>query len=291
MKPLSGLSVDAARREVAARLRSAGIETPELDARLLIGAALRLDHTGLAAQARREITSGESATVEDFVSRRLVREPIARIIGYREFWGRDFRVTDATLVPRPETEAVVAAALSFLHVHQRSSGETVIADIGTGSGAILLSLLSELPNARGVGVDISDEALEIARANFERLDLGDRAQFMTSNYGANLSGPFDVIVSNPPYVASRDIEHLAPDVRDYDPRLALDGGNDGLDAYRIIAPQAQQLLRTEGALIVEIGHDQATGVSEIFAAAKLTVQGAPQLDLSGTQRVITAVKP
>ncbi len=291
MSELNGRTLGAVRRSVTARLRSAGFDSPELDARLLVGAALQLNHTGLAVQSERTIKPGEAVVIDAFMARRLAGEPVARIIGRKEFWRHDFRVTGATLVPRPDTETVVNAALDFLRSESKSPKGILIADIGTGSGAILLSLLSELPNARGVGVDISADALEVARLNSESLNLGDRAQFVQSDYAAALSGPFDAIVSNPPYIPSRDIQHLAVEVRDYDPRLALDGGTDGLDAYRMIAPQACQLLRSGGALVVEVGHDQAVDASEILRTAGLTIQRPPAVDLGGIQRVVTGIKP
>lgn len=291
MNGLTGLSVDALRREVAARFKSAGMESPELDARLLIGDALKLDHTQLSIQVTRIIARAEADAIERHVLRRLAREPVARILGYKEFWGLNLQVSAATLVPRPDTETIVIAALELLRHQKKISGEIRIADIGTGSGAILLALLSECTNARGVGTDISADALSIASINAANLDLAERATFVNSNYAEALSGPFDLLVSNPPYIRSGEIGKLDIDVRDYDPHLALDGGKDGLDAYRILAPQAAHLLVPDGALIVEIGHDQAAEVGTILGAAGLVVQGPPRADLGGTQRVITGLKP
>lgn len=291
MKTLDGLSVDAARREVAARFKAAWIESPELDARLLLGAALKLNHTELSIQGSRRLTSDEAVAIEILILRRMVREPVARILGAKEFWGLDFQLSPATLIPRPDTETVVIAALDFLRNQKKLSSNIRVADIGTGSGAILLALLSECPRAQGVGTDISRDALAVAINNARDLGFGERAAFVESNYASELSGYFDLIVSNPPYIPSADIDRLEIDVRDHDPRLALDGGRDGLDAYRVIVPQVAQLLLSGSALIVEVGHDQAAIVGEIMGAAGLTVQMPPKADLAGIDRVVTGLKP
>lgn len=287
---LSGKTIEAARRAVAARFKLAGIETPELDARLLIGAVLNLDHTGLAVETGRRITGKEAAAIENFVLRRIAHEPVARVLGYKEFWGLNFKLSDETLIPRPDTETVVAAALEFLRKRPASLRPVRIADIGTGSGAILLALLSEIPNATGVGTDISADALAAAHTNAQNFGLAARTNFVCCDYAETLSGPFDVIVSNPPYIPSADVTGLAPEVRDHDPHLALDGGADGLEAYRRIAVQAAALLTQDGALIVEVGYDQGAEVSQIMRAAGLTVQGPPRADLGGIDRVVTALK-
>lgn len=280
--------MEASRRALAAQFKARGIETPELDARLLIGAALDLDHTALAAQAARLITSQESKAIARFAQRRMAHEPVARILGRKEFWGLDFRLSAATLVPRPDTETVIEAALEFFQNFRASAVR--IADIGTGSGAILLALLSEFPEATGVGTDISAEALATAELNARRFDLAGRASFVQCDYAAALSGPFDLIVSNPPYIPSSHIATLDHDVRDHDPILALDGGTDGLDAYRAIIPQAAALLGPGGVLIVETGHDQSTPVSDLMRAAKLTLPRPPVADLGGIHRAVMGRK-
>ncbi|MFT6669681.1 MAG: release factor glutamine methyltransferase [Afipia broomeae] len=286
--PFAGLTIEASRRALAAQFKARGIETPELDARLLIGAALDLDHTALAAQAARLITSQESKAIARFAQRRMAHEPVARILGRKEFWGLDFRLSAATLVPRPDTETVIEAALEFFQNSRASALR--IADIGTGSGAILLALLSEFPEATGVGTDISAEALATAELNARRFDLAGRASFVQCDYAAALSGPFDLIVSNPPYIPSSHIATLDHDVRDHDPILALDGGTDGLDAYRAIIPQAAALLGPDGVLIVETGHDQSTPVSDLMRAAKLTLPRPPVADLGGIHRAVMGRK-
>lgn len=288
--PLAGLTVDAARRALTMRLRDNGIESPELDARVLIGAALNLDHTGLAAQAMRLVTLTEAAAIAGFAQRRIAREPVARILGHKQFWGLDLRVSDATLIPRGDTETVVEAALEFLRSVAPVSQTTRIADIATGSGAILLALLTELKDATGIGTDISAAALATAHLNAMQLGLAGRASFVRCDYAAALSGPFDLIVSNPPYIRTADIANLDIDVRDHDPHLALDGGADGLTAYRAIIPQAAGLLTAGGALVVEVGHDQSEQVSQMMRAAGLTHPAPPKADLGGIHRAVTGRK-
>ncbi|MDO8979189.1 MAG: peptide chain release factor N(5)-glutamine methyltransferase [Afipia sp.] len=288
--PFAGLTIEAARRALASQLRATGIESPELDARLLIGAALGLDHTGLATQASRLITFLEETTISAFAQRRMAHEPVARILGHKEFWGLDLRLSDATLVPRPDTETVVAEALEILRNESRATRALRIADIGTGSGAILLALLSELPGTTGIGTDISMAALATAESNAIRLGLAGRAAFVQCHYAAALSGPFDLIVSNPPYIRSADIATLDRDVRYHDPLLALDGGADGLDAYRAITPQAAALLAPGGVLIFEVGHDQSAQVSALMRTAGLTLSSPPKADLGGIYRAVMGRK-
>lgn len=288
--PFAGLTIEAARRALASQLRANGIESPDLDARLLIGAALGLDHTGLATQASRQINGGEETAIVSFARRRITHEPVARILGHKEFWGLDLRLSAATLVPRPDTETIVAAALEVFASDARATKTLRIADIGTGSGAILLALLSELTDATGIGTDISMAALATAELNATRLGLAGRALFVQCDYTAALSGPFDLIVSNPPYIRSADIATLDRDVRDHDPRLALDGGTDGLDAYRAITPQAATLLAPDGVLIFEVGHDQSTQVSALMRAAGLTLSSPPRADLGGIHRAVMGRK-
>lgn len=287
--PFAGLTVEAVRRALAAQLKDHNIESPELDARLLMGAALGLDHTGLAVQAARTVTADEVETIARYAQRRIAHEPVARILGRKEFWGLDFRLSAATLVPRPDTETVVEAALEILRGIPQAKAPR-IADIGTGTGAILLALLSELPEATGIGTDISAAALATAELNARRLGLADRASFIQCDYAAGLSGPFDLIVSNPPYIRSADIATLDPDVRDYDPRLALDGGDDGLTAYRAITAQTAGLLAGHGFLIFEVGHDQGIDVGKIMSAAGFTVAAAPKADLAGVHRAVIGKK-
>jgi release factor glutamine methyltransferase len=285
MAALHGATVARARRALAEQFRAAGIETPELDARVLIGHALGLDHTGLVGAAAQQLSDLSASQIERFTARRLSGEPVSRIVGSREFWGLPFAVTPDVLVPRPETETVIELALDLIAVNR--TRVLRIADLGTGSGAILIALLSELPNAVGIGTDTSLRALSVARTNAARLGFGARAHFVACDFGAALAGPFDLVVSNPPYIASAEIETLAVEVREHDPRGALDGGPDGLAAYRAIAADAPRLLGTSGHLLVEIGAGQEAAVSAIFAGAGLAL-AASRPDLSGIPRALAA---
>jgi release factor glutamine methyltransferase len=287
---LSGVTVDAARRALATAFKAHDIDNPELDARLLLGAALDLDLTGLITAASRALTAEPALRIDEWITRRVAGEPVARILGHKEFWSLSFELSPATLVPRPDTETAVQTALDILRDSGLSGEPIRIADIGTGTGAILLALLSELPKATGLGTDISREALETATRNAQRLGLADRAGFVESDYAAALTGPFDLMISNPPYIRSRDIEGLPLDVRAHDPHLALDGGDDGLEAYRVIAPQAAALLYPNAALVLEIGQGQTGDVAQILMSAGLTLHGPPRTDLGGIQRVIAARK-
>jgi release factor glutamine methyltransferase len=282
------LTVAAARRGWAQQFRAAGIDSPELDARILVGHALGLDHAALAAAGTRRISRRDEQAIAALGERRLAREPIARILGSKEFWNLCLRVNAHTLLPRPDTETIVEAALAAIDAAGARSLELRVADLGTGSGAILLALLSELANATGIGTDMNPAALFVARDNAARLAQW-RAHFVACDMAAALGGTFDLIVSNPPYIPSAEIEALAPEVRDFDPRSALDGGADGLAFYRAIAAVAPGLLVREGILIVELGGGQAQAVAALFAGAGLAVQ-PPRPDLNGVARALLARK-
>jgi release factor glutamine methyltransferase len=288
--PFAGQSVDAARRTLTARFRTNAIDSAELDARILVGAALGLDLTGLISAANRVLTSNESMRLEDLARRRLAGEPIARILCSKEFWGLPLRLSAKTLVPRPDTETVVELALEMLHAVPDSDRALRIADLGTGSGAILLALLSELPDAYGIGTDLSEEALRTASDNAVRLGLASRTTFVACDYAAALSGPFDLMVSNPPYIRSADIAGLTTEVRDHDPLAALDGGTDGLDGYRRLIPQSARLLAPRGVLVVEAGDGQASAIGELMMAAGLTQQQPAKADLAGVLRAVAGRK-
>ena len=285
---LVGQTIANARRTLTAGFRAASIDTAELDARALMCAALGLDLTGLIASAARGLTVAEIERLEDFAGRRLAGEPVARIIGTKEFWGLPLKLSADTLVPRPDTETVVALGLDILRATTISRPKIV--DLGTGSGAILLALLSELPNALGVGTDISQYALRTARKNAAALGLAGRAGFVACDYGAALSGSFDLIVSNPPYVRSSDIAGLAREVREHDPHRALDGGEDGLGAYRRLIPEATRLLGMGGALVVEAGYGQSGQIQALMRAEGLTLSRSPKIDLAGIPRAIPGLK-
>jgi len=282
-------TVEAVRRTLSARFNAAGIESAGLDARLLVGAVLKLDLTGLITSASRQITGAEAAALEVLAARRLGGEPVARILGEKEFWGLPLKLSADTLVPRPDTETVVELALESLRATSTRTGVRII-DIGTGSGAILLALLHQLPDSFGIGTDISEAALVTARSNAKQLGLAHRAAFVASHYAAAIAGSFDVILSNPPYIRSADIGELSREVRDHDPLRALDGGADGLEAYRALIPQAAGLLAAGGALIVEAGLGQRGPIEALMTAAGLRLEPAAKTDLSGIPRAIAGRK-
>ncbi|HZO47039.1 MAG TPA: peptide chain release factor N(5)-glutamine methyltransferase [Xanthobacteraceae bacterium] len=287
----TALSVAAARRRLAQSFRDAGLDTPDLDARILVGHALALEHAALAAQADRRLTGQEAEAIAALARRRLDREPVARIVGTKEFWGLPLALNTDTLVPRPETETVVEAALAALgdKLGDARGRALRVADLDTGSGALLLALLSELPAARGVGTDISVAALRCARSNAAALGLASRASFVACDHGEALGGNFDLVVANPPYIASGDIARLEPDVRDFDPHRALDGGADGLAAYRAIAADARRLLARDGLLVLELGAGQLDAVRSLTATAGLEPAAECRSDLAGVPRAL-AVK-
>lgn len=228
--------------------REAHLTTPDLDARLLVTETLGVSTAQLIANPRRLIPGHLAREVEERARAHLAGQSIARILGRRAFWSLDLRISPDTLEPRPETETVVEMALSDIPVE----APALIADLGVGTGAILLAILSERLNARGVGVDVSQAALAQARRNAERHNLDGRAMFVAGNFGAPLAPAFDVVVSNPPYIATDRIPQLEATVRDYDPHVALDGGEDGLNCYRVVFRQARSMLKKGGRLIVEI---------------------------------------
>lgn len=277
-------TVTEARRAAVSALRARGIDSAELDARILIGHALGLEHAALAAAGKRRLAVEEEGAIAAVMRRRLAREPVARIVGVKEFWSLPLRIDAATLVPRPETETVVEAALAAIEGTGSRSRPLRIADLCTGSGALLVALLTELPLAFGAGTDCSAGALRIARENALKF-APKRAVFIACDMAAALRGPFDLIVSNPPYIASGEIGALDPEVRDFDPRAALDGGPDGLDFYRLMAPAMAALLAPGGALVVEVGMGQSGTVAELFAAAGLAVS-PPQTDLNDVPRAL-----
>jgi len=286
----TGQTVETTRRMLAARFKSAMIESADLDARMLVGSVLGLDLTGLIEAAARPVTAEESIHLEDFARRRLAGEPVARILGEKEFWGLPLQLSPATLVPRPDTETVVELALEIWRAQHHPSRRLRIVDIGTGSGAILLALLSELPEAFGVGTDINPAALQTANGNAARLGFAPRAAFVACDYAAALAGGFDLIVSNPPYIRSAEIAGLAREVREHDPPGALDGGVDGLDAYRKLIPEAAELLAPGGALVVEAGVGQSGKILGLMTAAGLTLKRPPKADLSGVPRAAAGWK-
>ena len=279
------MTVGDARRTLTHAFRLAGLETPELDARVLVAHGLGVDEAALLAAPERRLDRHEAERLAASAVRRLAREPVARIIGSKEFWGLQFSVGPATLVPRPESETVVEEALSIVDGQGGRAQALRLADLGTGSGALLIALLKELPYACGIGTDVSPAALATARENADRLGCGERAAFVACDFASALTGPFDLVVANPPYVRSADIAGLEPEVRDHDPRTALDGGRDGLDAYRAIAADAGRLLAGGGHLVIEIGVGQAREVGMLFMTHGFVV-AACRADLAGQPRAL-----
>ena len=274
------MTLAEALRAGAARLAAAGIEGAAGDARVLLCHASGIAPGRLTLHLQDALAPEAERRFADALAARAARQPVAQITGQRLFWGRAFRVTPDVLDPRPETEVLVAAALE-------APFERVL-DLGTGSGAILLSLLADRPMARGIGIDLSPAALAVARANATALGLAARADLRQSDWFAGVAETeFDLIVSNPPYIADDEMAGLAPEVRDWEPRLALTPGGDGLDAYRHIAARAAGHLVPGGRLMVEIGPTQGPAVAGLFQAAGLRdVQVRPDLD--GRDRVVIA---
>lgn len=266
-------------RDATARLAAAGVPDPARDARLLLAHALGIAPDRVLLALQDPLPATAAARFDAALAARAQRQPVSQITGQRLFWGRSFRVTADVLDPRPETETLIAAAL------QRPFARVL--DLGTGSGAILLTLLAERPEATGLAVDLSPAALDVARTNAENLGLAERAAFQQSDWLANVVGQFDLIVSNPPYIAAAEMADLSPEVRDWEPHLALTPGGDGLDAYRVIAAQVPAHLAPDGQLMVEIGPQQGQAVAELFTAAGLHTARILQ-DFDGRDRVVAA---
>ncbi|HUZ75685.1 MAG TPA: peptide chain release factor N(5)-glutamine methyltransferase [Stellaceae bacterium] len=275
-------TIGAAVAAAQARLKDAGVESPRRDARRLVALAAGLDDAAVLGYPERPLAAAAARRLALFVARRARGEPLSRIAGKREFWSLAFALSPATLDPRPDSETVVAAALARLSDRQ---AVLRILDLGTGTGCLLLALLSELPRAVGFGVDILPDAAAVARRNAKAMGLEARAFFAVGRWASGFSGTVDVVVANPPYIATAIIDTLAPEVVHYDPVQALDGGCDGLQAYRTLAPQIAGLLTPRGFACLELGAGQAGAVAEIFAAAALDAVGLHR-DLHGVERCI-----
>jgi release factor glutamine methyltransferase len=276
------------RQRIAARLQDAGIERANAEARILLSLALGLDDAALIAASGTAVPAAQEERLEAMIVRRIKGEPIARIAGQKEFWSRSFRLGPETLVPRPETETLVEAALALFP--DRDAALNVL-DLGTGSGILLAAILLERPNAKGVGLDRSEATLTVARDNLERLGAGARAQWICGDWTAARPGEetgarYDLILSNPPYIPSDEIAALEREVRAFDPRLALDGGPDGLDAYRAIIAELPQLLSDRGAAVLELGIGQEAAVTGIAHGQGLVAAGAARPDLAGIPRAL-----
>lgn len=279
-------TIDQALALAVAELAAAGIVDPRLDARVLTIAALDTTREFLLAHGDAALAPAAAARLAGYVSRRAAGEPVARILGRKEFWSLEFEVTADTLVPRPESETVIEAALALVADRQAA---LELLDLGTGTGCLLLALLSELPKGRGMGIDISPGAVAVARRNAAQLGLAARARFLVADFAGHMpdvaANGFDLILSNPPYVVEGEIDGLRREVAQYEPRAALSGGRDGLHAYRVLATALPRLLAPRGQAVLEIGQGQADAVAAIMAASGLAL-AARHGDLAGITRVL-----
>ncbi len=281
--PASAATLLTLWKDAQTRFKAAGLDSPSIDARILLEAATGAGRVDILTDPYRAVTSEQFAAMESMIARRLAREPVSKILGKKGFWKIMLNVTPDVLSPRADTEVIVdIATLAF---DENRAFE--MADLGTGSGAILLATLAERAAARGVGVDISNAALEVARENAATLHLTNRCSFAHGDWAQGLADhSYDLVVSNPPYIPSKDIAGLDPEVREHDPHLALDGGADGLDPYRILAPEIRRLLRPEGIFAVEIGWDQGPQVKALFENAGFADVKVVK-DLGQRDRVVT----
>ena len=277
---------DHAMRMLGARLKQAGLPTPDLDARILVQAACGASDIEMIREPGTLLTKAEEERLSEWERRRLSREPVSRILGSREFWGLTFTVTAETLDPRPDSETLIETALDLL----KDKPNPRLLDLGTGTGCLLLALLHERPDASGIGADLSEGALAVAASNAAALGLDQRARFVESEWTAEVEGRFDLVISNPPYIRHEDIAGLDEEVRLHDPMLALDGGADGLDAYRAIARLLPDHLTQAAHAVIELGAGQADEVTAIFEAAGLAVPRVVS-DLGGHPRALVAHMP
>lgn len=277
-------------RELGRMFREAGLKTAALDARLLSSHACALSPEAAIANPRFKLLPEMIVRLQEAAARRLKGEPVSRIIGQREFWGLPFALSPHTLDPRPETELLVEAVLDYVREAGLMDGPLRVLDLGTGTGCLLGAILSELPLATGVGVDLSEEAAGVARQNMRRLGLRHRASFLCADWALSLGdASFDIIVCNPPYIGSSEIAELEAEVKAFDPHLALDGGEDGLDAFRVLLPQALRVLRRKGLLIFETGHRQPQAVRDLMlesSACTDYLETIILVDLSGKERAV-----
>ena len=282
--PYSGLNVNSAKRFLMTQFREAGLETPDLDARLLVMAATGFSHTDMIVRGTDFPPSDVFDVIASYAERRLAGEPVDSILGYRQFFGLAFKISKDVLSPRPETEILVETAREIL----APLSSPRILDLGTGSGAIIISILSELSAAEGVAVDISDPALKIARQNAVTHEVNSRLEFRCGSWFEPVPETFDLIVSNPPYITQAAMQQLSPEVANHDPHLALSGGEDGLTAYRTIIDGAGAHLNLAGHILLEIGYDQGASVSALLMAAGFSNVSIHK-DLAGHDRMIKAM--
>lgn len=283
-------NVQALYLAVRSLFRDADLADADLDARVLVAEALEIEPRNLILEYDQVIKPETLAVVSRYVEERLAGKPVGRVLGKREFWGLEFSLSPATLEPRPDTETLVETTIAFCQAHGGLEKEWVFADIGTGTGAVAIALLTELPNAICLAVDISEEALETARQNAANNKVLDRFIPVRGSYLDTLSGSFDFIVSNPPYIRSSVIEGLSHEVKQHDPMLALDGGVDGLTAYKELIGNAKRVLKRNSGLLMEIGFDQADELSTL-ARELVGLEARCEQDLAGQPRVVVVVFP
>jgi len=279
-------AITARLAEATAQLAAAGIDQPHREARILLAHALGIDRTALVRRLGGTLTAAEEDRFRPLVARRAAREPAATIFGHREFWSLDFIVSKDTLIPRPDSELLIETAVALYP--DRTLGR--ILDLGTGTGCLLLSALTEFPDAWGLGIDLSPAAATIAQSNAANLGLSDRAAILVANWMAAVTGHFDLILSNPPYIPHADIAELMPEVADHEPHLALDGGTDGLDPYRALFPLLDRHLSPDGVGLFEFGLGQAEALADLARASGLCVLGQKH-DLAGLPRVLIVRRP
>jgi len=275
-------TIGEALQDAARRLGAAKIESARLDARVLLAQAMNLRPEDVFGREERFVSADAVARFHSMISQRENRVPVSRILGRREFWSLEFELGPDTLDPRPDSETLVDAALQ---THPNPEDAFRLLDLGTGTGCLLLAILSERPSATGLGVDAVEGCIEVARRNADRLAFADRAKFQLGDWGVGLEQQFDLIVSNPPYIADHEIAKLEPEVSRHDPRRALTGGTDGLDAYQALATDLPRLLAPGGIAILEIGYNQAGDVTEILRRAGLSVSSI-KTDLAGQDRCL-----
>lgn len=281
---MSAFTIRGLLHDAADRLGEAGVEGARLDVRVLLARAMRISREQLVA-ADRQPSAEEAAAFLAMIDRRAAREPLAYIIGHKEFWSLDFKVGPGVLIPRPDTETLIEAARSFFPAR---SASLAIADLGTGSGALLIAALKEFPNARGLGFERSPDALRYARSNLEAHGLGARAEILAADWDTAPAAGFDLILSNPPYIPTAEIDTLEPEVRLYEPRAALDGGEDGLDSYRSLARILPRLLRPGAVALLELGQGQFAQAEPLFQDLQTH---PPVPDLAGIPRVLVLKRP
>jgi release factor glutamine methyltransferase len=281
------LTVGEARRSALAALRDAGVDNPGIDVRRLLAAALKLPEAQILARPELALRPESARRFAAFIARRQRREPVSRILGVREFYGRSFAVSPATLDPRPDSETLIAATLALVAEEAWSTRPLRLIDVGTGTGCLLLSLLCELGQASGLGTDLSPEALAVARGNAVHLGVLERATWQATDLLENVAAGFHILISNPPYLPSAEIATLEPEVQWFDPHLALDGGGDGLQIFRRLRSRVAEVV-VDGWIVLEVGHDQADAVAALFEPL---AGGRPEglriyRDVSGRRRCV-----